>query len=105
MAKGEIDLERSSVLSDERDVFCHAIWGEIPPEEGGNFWRRIKKSTLNLNISIGGRGRRDVLQGISGSKGVVSGVEFAKRPGWIGRNVTQKDWKEEADKEGKVIVE
>lgn len=100
---GAVDMRRMTVLEDERDVVFHSIIPQIPNEEGGLFWQNLDVLMRNLKVAKSGRARTDVKQAIGGRTGTSVGVEVAEKPGWIARNVTQRDWKDKAEREGKVV--
>jgi len=68
------------------------------------FWDHVVDWELNTTPSIGGLGRRQVIHTIQAASGGRP-VEVAEKPGILGRNITNRAWKEKAAKEGKMIVE
>jgi len=68
------------------------------------FWKHVCAWELNTTPSIGGLGRRQVIQTIQAASGGRP-VEVAEKPGILGRNITNRSWKEKAAREGKMVVE
>jgi len=61
---------------------------------------------LNTTPSIGGLGRRQVIQTVAAAAGAGKGVfEVADRPNILARNITRRDWREKATREGKLVNE
>jgi len=80
--------------------------GKEGTRRGIRFWHNIVDWELNTTPSIGGLARRQVIQTVAAAAGVGKGVfEVAEKPGWLARRTTQRDWKEKATKQGKVIAE
>ena len=69
-----------------------------------SFWKRVVNWELNSSPSVGGLGRRQIIQAMEAASGAKS-LEVAEKPNIISRNLTKRDWKEKATKDGKVIVE
>lgn len=68
-------------------------------------WATVLESALHLNRSVGGRGLRDIIRMESVSHGGASDVSSeiaAARPGWVGRNVSDRNWQEDAERDGKI---
>jgi len=73
---------------------------------GIRFWRNVVDWELNSTPSIGGLRARQVIQAIAAEQGVGKGVlEVAERPNVLARNISQRNWKERATKEGKVVAQ
>lgn len=68
------------------------------------YWGHITEWWLTGSQGIGGLGRRHVLQLMANSSGVQT-VEKARKPNIIARSLWKKDWKREAEREGKVVEE
>lgn len=68
-------------------------------------WATVLDAALHFNRSIGGRGLRDIIRMEMVSHGGASDISSeiaAARPGWVGRNVSDRDWQEKAEIEGKI---
>ena len=52
---------------------------------------------------IGGLGRRHALQAMVNSSGSQVQLDKAKQPNVIARNITNRDWREKAQAEGKIV--
>lgn len=68
------------------------------------FWDHVVEWELNTTPSIGGLGRRQVIQTIQAASGGRP-VEVAEKPNILARNITNRQWKEKAAREGKMVVE
>jgi hypothetical protein len=94
ISMGRVDMRRLTVLGSDKmgAVLYAAVRARSSPT-----WATILDWYLNTNVSIGGRGRRDVIrmEGVSrGGSASVEGELAAARPeSWVQRNVTQRDWK------------
>ena len=73
--------------------------------DGVRFYKELVQYFLRGSHSIDGTGLK-MLESISvGLVGGRSRGKIVKKPGWIGRNVTQKDWERKAREEGSEIAE
>lgn len=71
-----------------------------------NFWNHVVDWELNSSPSIGGLGRRQLIQMVNAAAGGGrSSLDVAERPNFLARNITERNWKEKAAKQGKAIVE
>ena len=77
----------------------------VDDEEDGGYFKEFCEQYLNLSVSEEGWRVNKIIQAIASSKGATGVGELMKRPGWLGRNISQRDWKKKADEEGKTIVE
>ena len=100
---GKVNTKRLSKIS-ELESFCFPYFMEIPSYRGGNVAKKIVNHKLDLNMSVNGW-RANLINNFVGATRGVPSVEMAKKPGWVGRNLTKKDWKEKAEEEGKIVVE
>lgn len=90
IVRGKTDMRRLSTISksDLPFLFYAKLRGRKSP-----VWAEIYEQFLNLNVSVGGRGRRDIIRMEGVSKGGMVSVESEIiRPGWLGRNVIERDW-------------
>lgn len=92
--RGEIDYTILSNFADRADI----IFMMYAKTRGRKtrFWREMFELYPKLLISMGGRGRRDIIRMAGVAKGGMPSVEaeIPDRPGWVGRNITQRNWKE-----------
>ena len=74
---------------------------------GVKFWGHVVEWELVSSPAIKGRARREVIQALAASKGAIGSQIFdvAKKPGWFARHFTNRDWKEKAEREGKIVEE
>jgi len=99
----------------DRRVF--AVFNELEQAALGHFYYRAEvdgvryfdymlKWEMATTPSIGGLARRQVIQTIAAAAGVGKGVmDVAERPNILQRNITQRNWREKATREGKVVTE
>lgn len=117
LSEQEIDQRKFAVLSEPvQAALAYFDWrgggqkyknskGENKTRRGIRFWRNLVDWELNTSPSIGGLRARQIIQTVAAAAGVGKGVlEVAEKPGWIGRHVTDRGWKEKATKEGKVVT-
>ena len=95
-AIGEIDMRLFSVI-EERDI-PFLIYARIRGQKT-RVWRMLYNEFLHLKVSVGGRGRRDVIrmQGVARG-GLPSASSIASEVGgemsWIERHITKRaEWK------------
>ena len=103
LTQGKVNTKRLSKIS-ELEAFCFPYFMEIPAYRGGTVAKKIVNHKLDLNMSVNGWRSQLINNFVGATRGVPS-VEMAKKPGWIGRNITKTDWKEKAEEEGKIVVE
>lgn len=102
LTKREHDMRILSVIKDEEiPMFVYArIRGKKSPA-----WNIFYDEVLHLKRSVGGRGLRDIIRMEMVSHGGATELQSeidAVRPGWLGRNITNRNWQEKAELEGKV---
>jgi len=103
LGKGKIDERRFTNIN-EAEAFVIPYFMNIPPHRGGNWARKYISNFLNLKMGVNGWRSNQGIKVISGSKGAPT-IDVRKRPGLIGRNVTERDWKKKSEQDGAVIVE
>ena len=97
VARGRIDMRRLTVIND--DDIGTLLYAKIRARKS-RVWAEIYNMFLNLKVLVGGRGRRDIIRMEAVSKGGPAAVESEiRRPGWIGRHVTQRDWEQQQREE------
>jgi len=105
LSKQEIDQRKFAVLNEP----CQAAMGHFSYRakvDQIRYFQEMLEWELSTTPSIGGLGRRQVIQTVAAAAGVGKGVlDVAEKPNILARNITQRDWKEKAAKEGKVTVE
>ena len=72
--------------------------------DGIRYWGHITEWWLTGSQGIGGLARRHVLQLMANSSGVQA-MDKAEKPNAVARNIWKRDWKKDAQSEGKVIDE
>ena len=91
LSRGGFDMRKLSIIN-ERDVPL-LIYAKIRGKKSAS-WKSIYEEFLALQVSIGGRGRRDIIRMEGVSKGGLPDT-YAEdnKPGWLSRNITDRDWK------------
>lgn len=98
-ARGKTDMRRFSVI-DEQDIPL-LVYAKIRGQKTRG-WKMLYDEILNLRVSVGGRGRRDVIrmEGVSRSGMMPTSMESELiKPGWFQRNITNRRWRKKAQEE------
>ena len=93
LARGETDMTRFSNITSAAIVplAYFKIRGQT-----SRSCRTLANFYLNVVVSVEARGRRDIIRMQQATLGGNSNVgEEIPKPGWVGRNITQRDWKDE----------
>lgn len=102
-AEQRIDERKMAVLDDcTLAALSHFSYRYV--YDGVRYWGHITEWWLTGSQGIGGLGRRHILQALANTSGVQS-VDKAKSPNVVARNVWDRNWKEKAEQEGKVVEE
>jgi hypothetical protein len=92
--RGRIDMRRFSYLTPRAQIPMAyiAMRGKNVPA-----YKQLYTLMLNLGVSKQGLGRKDIIrmEAASRSGGNVSVEESVKEPGWLERNITRRNWREE----------
>jgi len=102
-AKDETDSRMYSLLS-APEILALSWFEQVPTLEGGDYARAFCESYRRHGMSKDGWRANAMIRLVAGSKG-VSSAPFTRRPGIIGRHVTQRGWKEKAEREGATVIE
>lgn len=102
-AEQRIDERKMAVL-DDVTLAALSHFSYRYTYDGVRYWGHITEWWLTGSQGIGGLGRRHILQALANTSGVQS-VDKAKSPNVIARNVWDRNWKEKAESEGKVVEE
>ncbi len=93
MDAGRVDMRRLTVL--DKDMVGPLLFASIRGKRSDT-WKTMVNTYLNISVSVGGRGRRDIIRMEQVSKGVpVDVTSEIQRPGWLGRNVYSRSWERE----------
>jgi len=105
LSRQEIDQRKFAVLNEP----CQAALGHFyyrSEVDKVRYFKYMLDWELATTPSIGGLGRRQVIQETAAAAGVGKGVfEVAQKPNVLARNITRRDWREKATQEGKVVQE
>jgi len=92
LARNRYDMRRLSVIQNKDIRFL--LYAKIKSRKS-QVWRTLYNEYLNLKVSVDGRGRRDIIRMEAVSRGGAASVESEIRdPGWIGRNITDRNFRE-----------
>ena len=90
LARGKTDMRRLTVI--QKEDLTNLIYMKLRARKSRLF-ATIYDEILNLNVSIGGRGRRDIIRMEGVSKGGMVNVEAEiQKPGLLARNTWNRDW-------------
>lgn len=100
-ATGRVDMRRFTVIEEKHlpSLLGLKMLSKLMP-----VYEDYYTELLNLRVSVGGRGRRDIIrmEQVSHGGGVDVNAELeAVKPGWLGR-LRNPNWKQEALKDGTV---
>lgn len=84
---------------------CMAYFLRKQDKRGGRFWKGLIGDMLKLKRSEEGWGTNKTIQFTAATKGAPSVGELQRKPNIFQRNVTDRDWKEKAQEQGRTIVE
>ena len=102
-ALDENDSRQNSMLN-EAEVLAISYFEQVPYLEGGEYARAFCESFRRHKMSLGGWRANQLIRLVAGSKGVASGG-IVRKPGFIGRHITNRGWRENAQLEGDQIIE
>ncbi len=94
MASGRIPMNRMGIHT----PFTAEYYGyaKIRAIMGSLFWRIEYEEGMDQEVGVDGRGRIQVLHGESVRHGAPADLtNEMRKPGWIERNITKRDWKDE----------
>ena len=96
-----IDERKFAVLDDVTlAALSHFSYRYV--NDGVRYWGHIVEWWLTGSQGIGGLARRHVLQAIANSSGAQQ-MDKAKKPNALARNLWDRDWKDKAEAQGKVV--
>jgi len=98
-----IDERKMAVLQDQTlAALSHFSYRYVYDKV--RYWGHITEWWLTGSQGIGGLGRRHILQALANTSGIQA-MEKAKQPNAIARNLWDRNWKQKAESEGKVVEE
>lgn len=95
---------RQNTMLNEAEVLAISYFEQIPYLEGGDYARAFCESFRRHKMSLGGWRANQLIRLVAGSKGVAAGG-IVRKPGFIGRHITNRGWRENAQLEGDQIIE
>lgn len=102
-AEMRIDERKMAVLSDTTlAALSHFSYRFV--YDGVRYWGHITEWWLTGSQGIGGLGRRHILQALANTSGIQV-MDKAEKPNAVARNIWDRNWKDKAEKEGKVVEE
>lgn len=94
LGKGDFDMRKLSVIEEQDIPFL--IYAAIRGKKNLT-WQLIYDQYLNLQVSVAGRGRKDIIRMEGVSKGGLPDYPpDNEKPGWLSRNLTDREWKKRA---------
>lgn len=99
----ENDSRQNSLLT-EPEILALSYFSQIADNRGGQYARKFNEEYRRHKMSTGGWRANQLIRLVAGSKG-VSSAKIVRKPGFIGRHVTDRAWKENAQLEGAEIIE
>jgi len=97
LGKGDFDMRKLSVITEKDIPFL--IYAKIRGKKTDT-WNSIFDMYLNLQVSVNGRGRRDIIRMEGVSKGGLPDMQMEEeKPGWLTRNVTNRKWQDKQREE------
>lgn len=99
----ENDSRQNSLLN-EAEVLALSYFSQTPENRGGEYARNFIEEYRRHKMSLGGWRANQLIRLVAGSKGVASG-KIVRKPGIIGRLVTDRGWRQKAQLEGAEIIE
>ena len=104
LAKMEIDMRKFSILSPSDQVSL-GYFQFLAVTYNDPFFKFLVDWILNTSPSVDGQGRKQVIDTIAASVGGGRRQEYISKPGWVGRHITKRDYKEDAEKKGQTIID
>ncbi len=95
---------RQNTMLNEAEVLAISYFEQIPTLEGGDYAKAFCESFRRHKMSLNGWRANQLIRLVAGSKGVAAG-KIVRKPGFIGRHLTDRGWKEKAQLEGAEIIE
>ena len=97
LSKGKFDMRKLSFIQETDIPFL--IYSKIRGKKVA-VWDTIYNMYLNLQVSVGGKGMRNIIRMEGVSKGGLPDIqpEYDK-PGWVQRNFSNRDWKKKSQEE------
>jgi len=107
LQKGIFDMQRLGIISQELQMaLAYFIWrgggqkfidnkGQIRTRKGVKFWRHMTGLILNLSPAVKGVGRKQLIEMQRATTPGAPPAPEPERPGWVGRNITERAWREE----------
>jgi len=87
LAQGKVDMRKLSVIGKEDIPFL--LYANLRGRKVRT-WRDIHDYLLNIFVSVGGRGRKDIIRMEGVSKGGLPPEPEPEQPGWFSRNILRK---------------
>jgi len=99
----ENDSRQNSLLN-EAEVLALSYFSQVPDNRGGEYARTFIEEYRRHKMSLGGWRANQLIRLVAGSKGVSEG-RLVRKPGFLARTFTNRNWRQNADMEGAEIIE
>ena len=104
LMKGEIDMRILSNISlSDQDSLGHFHYRA--KVDGNRYYDHLVDWILHSSVSIDGKRSDQVIETIAASVGGARRQEYISKPGFIGRHITKRSWREDAEKKGQTIID
>lgn len=85
------------------EIFLSVFAESIPKWAGGKKWQQIMLNYRYLNRSKGGWNQNNIIKVSGNVSGSPQSSDHVDKPGWLGRNISNRSWKKEAAEQGKEL--
>lgn len=101
---GEIDMRVLSNISPTDQVALgHFNYRAVVDKN--RYFAHLVDWILHTAVSIDGKRSDQVIDTIAASVGGSRRSEYVSKPGWVGRNITKRSWREDAEKKGQTVID
>lgn len=112
LVKGKYDIRRLSKLNPLEKAWLSFFLLEDGPDGkdkdltgGGGYYAEFCDGYMNLSVSEEGWRVNKLIQMVAASKGAPGVGELQRKPNILQRNITDRKWKQNADEQGRTVVE
>lgn len=104
LARMEIDMRKFAILSlsDQVALGQFLFLAEMYDDP---FFAFMVEWILNTSPSIEGKGREQVIDTIAASVSGQRRQDYVTKPNWIGRHITKRDYRKDAERKGQTIID
>lgn len=104
LTKGNIDMRIFSNISPTDQVALgHFNYRAVVDKN--RYFAHLVDWILHSAVSIDGKRSDQVIDTIAASVGGARRQEYISKPGWFKRNITKRDWKDDAERKGQTVID